>query len=222
MSNAVGTELLSYVAENLRGSKRVYDLALNLHLEALNVGLKTAHMGTEAKTFVPISSEVSESMKRLKKITSQYQLISVQFIHSLANQLKAVRLNGLFEAASDQTEQTSLAIREQFADLNRTLGYKLDGASHEIEATRLRLSGITIQLKDIAFSGKYTSDLARIESVKMIGGKDALSTAAGVMSKLLIQLGHEVEQMSDRLDRCHELLQILNNRDMLPPTESQL
>lgn len=212
-----GSQLLNLIVSNLQASRRVFDLALNLHMESLNVGIKTARMGVHAKTFVPISAEIGDAMKKLKKLTANYQMISEEFIHSIAALLKTLRVTRLFKMAINKSVETRGESNEYFRGLKVNSQRLMDAAFEEIDRTGFSLARITAVLRDIAFSGKYTSDLAKIESVRMQGvqsdqsvSDSHLADASIMMSKCLIELSKEVESMDERLKKCQEILTEFN------------
>lgn len=202
---------LSQVIENIQASERVIDFARNLHLEALNARIGTAQLGEGARTFVPIAAEISDRMKALRSQTETYKTVSEEFIDSIALQVKLLRLGGLFKAALQEIDiHGTPTAQAQAAECAQQLSEQFsEEVGHCIARARKNISeleGLIRVLRQTVFSGKYTSEVALIESSKIVAQDGRLGNSATSMARQLSELTGEIKKIDQRLIQAKENL----------------
>jgi len=220
-----GTLFLELVIENMQASNRILALAAKLHREALNIGIKAAQLGDLAKTFTPITSEISEKMNSLKSLTDNYRLASEKFIEAIAIQVKMLRFaslinTGIHQIIESENPSGKDRIEEYRSSIGSHFNQELDRSLNSIWKLIAELGDGVQLLKQIAVSGRYTSEIALLESAKFGSQNGNLANSSMEISKLFADLTQETKAVENRLLETKKSMKLLSDLSNRSPMEA--
>ncbi len=192
------------------GANRVGHLVKNLGFEALNIGLKTNKLKTNAQTFSAIAKEVVDLTKNFEKNTEEYLSETAVFVGILLDYLKRSRrfryytelsqnniLMGKSEASSTQMDFIKKAIE--------TFTLELNANKKNIFETYHKLHRICQQLLSLVSSERYAVNLATIEVSRDAEQIEIILPSLKMILGLIESIHKEIESMRDSLERMGTL-----------------